>query len=213
MRTFPDLTSALLVADLQPDFMSGGALAVAGADELLRPIARLIEEHRFAIVIATQDWHPLSHISFASSHCGRVPFDTVELYGHQQVLWPDHCVQGSHGAQLCPSIPWERAGVILRKGADPNVDSYSAFRSNWDQSGNRPRTGLAGFLKDRGIERVIICGVARDFCVKWTAEDARDEGFAVTVLWDLTRPVDSSSDMPVYRGLRSKGIDVKRGPF
>jgi nicotinamidase/pyrazinamidase len=134
--------------------------------------------------------------------------DRIEVNGHEQVLWPNHCVQGSAGAELYPGIPWEHADVIIRKGADPKVDSYSAFRSNWNELGHRPPTGLAGYLKEHEVERVFICGLARDVCVKWTAEDASQEGFKVAVLWDLTRPVNSSSDEAVRRELSERNVEI-----
>lgn len=200
--------TALLVVDIQPDFLPGGALGIGGGDAILAPIRRLLETEPFDCVVATQDWHPKGHISFASSHPGRQPFETITLYGREQVLWPDHCVAGSPGAALHPSLPLEKIAAIIRKGTDPKVDSYSAFRNNWDERGNRPPTGLAGYLRERGITDLQICGLARDFCVLWSSEDAADAGFATTVLWDLTRPVDPTSDATVRATLERKGIGV-----
>jgi nicotinamidase/pyrazinamidase len=209
MRTeFDRQRAALVVVDVQPDFMPGGALPVHQGDQIIPAIATLLRGEWFALVAATQDWHPPGHISFASRHPGRKPMDRIEVSGHEQVLWPDHCVQGSAGAELHPGIPWEHADVIIRKGADPKVDSYSAFRSNWNELGNRPPTGLAGYLREHGAERVFICGLARDVCVKWSAEDARQEGFRVTVLWDLTRPVDPLSDEVVWRELSERDVEI-----
>jgi nicotinamidase/pyrazinamidase len=200
--------TALLVVDIQHDFLPGGALAVAGGDAILVPIRRLLETESFGCVIATQDWHAKGHISFASSHAGRKPFETITLYGREQVLWPDHCVAGSAGAALHPSLPLDQVDAIIRKGTDPKVDSYSAFRNNWDERGNRPPTGLAGYLRERGITDVQICGLARDFCVLWSSEDAAEAGFATTVLWDLTRPVDPASDAAVRAALEKKGVRI-----
>ncbi len=200
--------AVLILTDLQPDFMPGGALPVAGGDAILAPTRRLVEANPFGLVVATQDWHPPGHASFASSHPGRRPGDTIELHGHRQELWPDHCVQGSPGARIHEDAPLARAAAIVRKGADPSTDSYSAFRNNWGPGGDRPRTGLAGYLRERGIRSVVLCGLARDFCVKWSAEDAVDAGFDTTVLWDLTRPVDPSSDDRVRRELADRGIRV-----
>lgn len=178
---------ALIVVDLQPDFMPGGALAVAGGDEIAAPIGVLAK--KFTIVVATQDNHPPGHISFASSHAGKKPFDEITLYGKPQTLWPDHCVQGTPGAALHSALADERITMIQRKGIDPKVDSYSGIRENYDEHGKRPTTGLAGWLKDRGVKRVFVCGLARDFCVKWTSLDAVDAGFEVKLLDDLTRAV------------------------
>jgi nicotinamidase/pyrazinamidase len=200
--------SALLVVDMQPDFMPGGALGVEGGDTLLEPVRRLMLSGRFARIIATQDWHPPGHISFASSHPGREPLDVIELWGREQVLWPDHCVQQSPGAALHDALPWGAVSVIVRKGTDPEVDSYSGFRNNWDKHGHRPPTGLAGLLRELGVEVVVICGLARDYCVKWSGEDAVDAGFRTIVPWDLSRPVDRGSDERVRRDLIARGVEI-----
>lgn len=198
--------SALAVVDLQPDFMPGGALPVQGGDEVLGPIRDLLERDLFGLYVATQDWHPSGHVSFASSHAGRRPFEVIPLYGREQILWPDHCVQGTPGAQLHPGLSWNRVSAIVRKGADPEVDSYSGFRNNWDASGARPVTGLGGYLRERGIRELFICGLARDFCVKWSAEDAAAAGFRTTVIWDLTRPVHPDSASRVRSDLEAAGV-------
>ena len=203
--------AALLVVDVQLDFLPGGALAVAGGGGILAPLARLLESGRFPVVVATQDWHPPGHVSFASSHPGQAPFATVELYGRPQVLWPDHCVQGTPGAALHPSLPTTPLAALVRKGMDPAVDSYSAFRNNWDARGERPATGLAGYLRERGVDELWLVGLARDYCVLWSAEDAADAGFRVTVLWDLTRPVDATGDGRVRAALAARGIGVVAG--
>ena len=200
--------SALLVVDIQPDFLPGGALAVADGDVILEPLRQLLEARRFAHVVATQDWHPAGHVSFASSHPGRAPFDRIELYGREQVLWPDHCVQGTPGAALHPDMPWDSVDAVIRKGTDPRVDSYSTFRNNWDERGERPPTGLAGYLRERGVIEVFICGLARDYCVCWSAEDAVAAGFRTTVIWDLTRSVDPAGDRDVRRALDACGVRI-----
>ena len=200
--------SALVLVDIQYDFLPGGALAVADGDAILEPVRALLAQNRFGLVVATQDWHPRGHVSFASSHPGRAALETVELHGHPQTLWPDHCVQGTHGAELHPSIPWERVSAIIRKGADPDADSYSGFRNNWDAAGERPPTGLAGYLRERGVETVALCGLARDYCVKWSAEDAAAAGFRAVVLWELTRAVDPGSDARVRAALDAAGVTV-----
>jgi nicotinamidase/pyrazinamidase len=197
-----------LIVDIQHDFLPGGALGIAGGDAILAPIRRLLESESFGCVVATQDWHPKGHVSFASSHKGRNPFEAISLYGREQVLWPDHCVAGSPGAALHPSLPLDKIDAIIRKGTDAKVDSYSAFRNNWDEHGNRPPTGLAGYLRERGITDVEICGLARDYCVLWSSEDAADAGFTTTVLWDLTRPVDPASDAAVRATLERKGVRI-----
>jgi nicotinamidase/pyrazinamidase len=202
------IRTALIVVDLQPDFMPGGALPVAEGDTLVAPVRDLLMSGRFDVVVATQDWHPQGHASFASAHSGKHPFDTIDLYGHEQVLWPDHCVQGTPGAALHEGLPLEWVDAIVRKGNDPAVDSYSGLRNNWNALGQRPPTGLAGFLKERGVTHVLVCGLARDYCVKWTAEDAADAGFRVRFLWDLTRPVDLTSDKRVRSELQAKGVEI-----
>ena len=200
--------AVLLLVDIQPDFMPGGALAVAGGDEILTPVRDLMTDEHFGHYVATQDWHPPGHISFASSHPGKAPFEEIELYGHRQTLWPDHCIQGSSGAALHPDLPWERVAAVIRKGMDPSVDSYSGFRNNWDAAGERPQTGLAGYLRERGVCDVFVCGLARDVCVKFSAEDAAHAGFRTFVLWDLTRSVDSAADEAVRTALLAQGVSV-----
>ena len=201
-------SSALILVDIQPDFMPGGNLPVEDGRAIVQPIQTLLEDDPFDLYVATQDWHPADHVSFASNHPGRKPMDTIELYGHEQVLWPDHCVQGTPGAELHPELPWHQIAVIIRKGADPKSDSYSGFRNNWNPDGERPPTGLAGYLRERGVEALTLCGLARDICVKWTAEDAAREGFAVRYAWDLTRAVDPSKDNAVREDLVRAGVDV-----
>ena len=203
--------TALILVDIQYDFLPGGALAVEGGDLILEPVRRLVERDPCGLYVATQDWHPPGHVSFASSHPGRAPLETIEVHGHPQTLWPDHCVQGSRGAELHPAIPWARVSAVIRKGADAATDSYSGFRNNWNAAGERPPTGLAGYLRERGVERVFLCGLARDYCVKWSAEDAAAAGLRAVVLWDLTRPVDPASDARVRADLGRAGVGVVEG--
>jgi nicotinamidase/pyrazinamidase len=200
--------SALLLVDIQPDFMPGGPLAVGEGDAILGPIRRLMGSDAFGLCVATQDWHPPGHVSFASRHPGEKPMETIELYGHVQTLWPDHCVQGSPGAELHPDLDWKKVSAIIRKGTDPECDSYSGFRNNWNPQGERPSTGLAGYLREGGVDDVYVCGLARDVCAKWTAEDAADAGFRVSFLWDVTRPVQPQADEKVRGDLEDKGIQV-----
>jgi nicotinamidase/pyrazinamidase len=196
---------ALIVVDLQPDFMPGGALAVAEGDQVVAPIGRLARQ--FSTVVATQDWHPRSHVSFASTH-GRPPFTQLQLYGGVQMLWPDHCVAGSPGAALHRGLPDELVTLILRKGTRPEVDSYSGFRENVGPDGQRPATGLAAWLHERGVARLFMCGLARDYCVRATAVDGADAGFAVQLLDDLTRAVNPSSRPLVDAELAAKGVQL-----
>jgi nicotinamidase/pyrazinamidase len=178
---------ALLVVDLQNDFLPGGALAVPEGDAVVAPIAALAPA--FATVVATQDWHPPGHVSFASAHPGKKPLETLVLPHGPQELWPDHCVQGTRGAALHPGVPDAAITLLLRKGTRQAVDSYSAFRENVGPGGERPTTGLAAWLRARGVRRVFLCGLARDFCVRASAVDAAADGFEAILLDDLTRPV------------------------
>ena len=207
---FPDITAttALILVDVQPDFMPGGPLACHHGDTLVDGIDHLLRQRRFAHVVATQDWHPPGHISFASRHPGHHAFDSIDLYGEPQTLWPDHCIQGSTGAELHPGIDWRAVDAVIRKGAHAGVDSYSGFRENHGPDGRRPSTGLAGWLRERGVDQVVVCGLARDVCVLWTAQDARALGFGATVLWDLTRPVSPDSDDDTRRQLQADDIAV-----
>lgn len=207
MRIEP-ATDALVVVDLQHDFLPGGALAVADGDAVVAPIAALAPA--FPVVVATQDWHPPGHVSFASAHSGRRAFDTVALPQGAQELWPDHCVRGTRGAALHPGLPDAAVTLVLRKGTRVDVDSYSGFRENVGPDGGRPTTGLGAWLKARGVRRVFLCGLARDFCVRASAVDAAAEGFEAVVLDDLTRPV-----FPERRGetdavLARAGVRVAR---
>jgi len=200
--------AVLILVDLQPDFMPGGSLPVDGGHELVEPVGRLMREGPFQLQVATQDWHPPDHVSFASHHPDHAPMDVVRLHGRDQVLWPDHCVRGSEGAGLHPDLPWERVEAVIRKGTDPQVDSYSGFLNNWNADGHRPPTGLAGYLGERKVRRVFLCGLARDVCVRWTAEDASDAGFETYVLWDLTRSVDPAGDEALRTSLVDRGVRV-----
>lgn len=200
--------AVLLLVDIQPDFMPGGALAVETGNEILSPVRQLMESDRFELQVATQDWHPPDHISFASNHADRKPLENIHLHGHSQTLWPDHCVQGTAGAQLHPDLPWERVAAIVRKGADPQTDSYSGFRNNWNAAGQRPPTGLAGYLRERTVHEVYVCGLARDVCVRWTAEDGVAAGFNMYFLWDATRAIDPSGDENLRQTLMDLGVTV-----
>lgn len=195
---------ALLVVDLQRDFLPGGALGVAGGDEVVAPIAALAP--RFGTVVATQDWHPAGHVSFASSHPGAQPFTTLARAVAPQELWPDHCVRGSPGAALHPALPDEAVTLVLRKGTRREVDSYSAFRENVGPDGQRPTTGLGAWLRARGVTRVFLCGLARDFCVRFSAVDAAAEGFEAVVLDDLTRAVFPAQAAATDAAFQAAGV-------
>ena len=178
-------TDALLVIDAQNDFCEGGALAVQGGAGIMPLINRLAE--RFDTVIATQDWHTPDQISFASNHDGATPFTEIEVAYGPQMLWPDHCLQGSNGADFHPDVApaVQKALAVVRKGYNPAVDSYSGFFEN----DHRTATGLAGLLRDRGVTRVFLCGLAYDYCVRFTAEDAVREGFDVVAIEDACRAI------------------------
>jgi nicotinamidase/pyrazinamidase len=185
-------TDVLLVIDMQRDFLPGGALAVPDGDAILPGINAMAA--RFPHVILTQDWHPPSHISFASSHPGKRPFDTAEVSYGTQHLWPDHCVQGTLGAEIDSRVQIPQAELILRKGFRRNIDSYSAFL----EDDHKTPTGLAGYLRERGLTRLFLCGLAYDFCVGFSAIDGAALGFECHVLEDLSRAVDlpASYDRP-----------------
>ncbi len=199
---------ALLVVDLQNDFLPGGALAVPEGDAVVAPIAALAPA--FATVVATQDWHPPGHVSFASSHPGKRSFETISLPQGPQELWPDHCVRGTPGAALHPGLPDAPLTLVLRKGTRREVDSYSAFRENAGPDGGRPSTGLAAWLRARGIRRVLVCGLARDFCVRASAVDAAAEGFEVVVVDDLTRAVVPERRAEIDAVLARGGVAIAR---
>lgn len=208
MSAFDASHAALLLIDVQSDFMPGGALACHDGDGIIPGIRQLLARRVFRHVVATQDWHPPGHVSFSSGHPGRAPFEEIPLYGTPQTLWPDHCVQRSEGAQLHADIDWAPADLIVRKGSDPRVDSYSAFQENHGPDGTRPSTGLAGWLRELGVTDVYLAGLARDVCVLWSAQDAVQLGFAAHFLWDLTRPVTPATDGATRARLRSLDIAV-----
>ncbi len=176
--------SVLIVVDVQNDFCPGGALAVPHGDDVVPIVNRLAAKFRH--VVLTQDWHPSGHLSFASSHPGRKPFETITAAYGPQVLWPDHCVQTTRGAEFHKSLRIPHAGLIVRKGADRAIDSYSAFYEN----DRKTPTGLTGYLRERGLTRIFLAGLALDFCVRYSAEDARRGGFAVFVIEDACRGID-----------------------
>lgn len=197
------MTAALLVIDVQNDFCPGGALAVERGDEIVQPINALMAE--FDAVVLTQDWHPAGHSSFASTHEGKAPFDMVEMPYGPQVLWPDHCIQGSPGANFHTELEVDRAELIIRKGFRAAIDSYSAFFEN----DHTTPTGLEGYLRTRGIDRLTIVGLATDFCVNFSAVDAAKLGFAVTVRQDLCRGIDLDGSLQAaLDGMKEAGVTL-----
>lgn len=193
----------LVVVDVQNDFCPGGRLSVPRGDEVVAPINQLMT--LFSHVVLTQDWHPAGHLSFASAHPGRKPYETITAPYGPQILWPDHCVQATPGAALHPALDATGAQLILRKGADPHIDSYSAFLEN-DRA---TPTGLAGYLRERGRRRVFLAGLAFDFCVLWSAEDAQRLGFAAVVVEDACRALNvDGSEGAAHRRLQALEIPL-----
>lgn len=194
----------LLIVDPQNDFCPGGALAVPGGDEIFALINKFAG--RFEHIAITQDWHPAGHASFASSHPGKQPFETIELSYGTQVLWPDHCVQGTSGAALHHDLDVSRAQLIVRKGFHANIDSYSAFFEN----DRKTPTGLGGYLRERGIEKLFLCGLATDFCVNFSALDAVAEGFEVVVFEDACRAIDLDGSLAAAKtAMLEAGVEIR----
>jgi nicotinamidase/pyrazinamidase len=195
-------SDVLLVIDVQNDFCPGGALAVPRGNEVVALINHLAQ--RFVNVVLTQDWHPADHLSFASAHPGRKPFETTTAAYGPQVLWPDHCVQGTPGSDFHPSLAIPHAALVVRKGFRRTIDSYSAFYEN----DRKTPTGLVGYLRERDLTRIFLAGLAFDFCVRYSAEDAARAGFAVMVIEDACRGIDmeGSSVAATYRSFESLNI-------
>ncbi|GAB2951390.1 bifunctional nicotinamidase/pyrazinamidase [Hymenobacter coalescens] len=193
---------ALLLIDIQNDFVPGGALQVAHGDEIIPLVNRL--QPLFELVVATQDWHPAGHQSFASSHPGRAVFEDIQLNGQPQRLWPDHCVQGTAGAELHPALDQSRLARVFQKGANPAVDSYSGFMDN-DQ---RSPTGLADYLHAQGVTDVYLAGLAGDYCVHFSALDALAAGFNTFLIEDATRAIDAESFVQAKAELQRRGGHV-----
>ncbi len=197
----------LIIIDIQNDFIPGGSLEVPGGDKIIPVINRLQE--KFELVIATQDWHPENHMSFASNHQGKKPFDTIEWKGLDQILWPDHCVQNSPGAEFHPELDARKIEAIFRKGMDKNIDSYSGFYDN----GHEKNTGLAGYLRERNAGELFFCGLAADVCVNFSILDALKEGFSVTLIEDATSPIDKDEFEKIKKDLTGKGCRLINGDF
>lgn len=200
----PSARSALIAVDVQLDFCPGGALAVSGGDAVVAPINRLASS--FGTVVLTQDWHPVGHLSFAANHPGAEPFSTIQMPYGTQVLWPTHCVQGSPGAGFHPDLALDAADVVIRKGANPEIDSYSAFFEN----DRKTATGLSGYLADRGVEEVWLAGLATDFCVGFSALDAARLGFRVVLVEDACRAIDLDGSLARMMGeMRAAGVEIR----
>ena len=197
------MTRALIVIDVQNDFCPGGALAVPEGDSIVAGINDIMAG--FDAVVLTQDWHPAGHSSFASAHPGRAPFDLVEMDYGPQVLWPDHCIQGSEGAAFHPDLDTDRADLVIRKGFNPAIDSYSALYENDHET----PTGLDGYLRSRGITALTLVGLATDFCVHFSAVDAARAGFDVTLRADLCRGIDVDGSLDAaMTAMRTAGVRI-----
>lgn len=200
--------NALIIVDVQNDFLPGGALPVAGGDKVVPVINRLMS--RYDLVAATQDWHPPDHGSFAANHPGKNPGEMIELGGLPQILWPVHCVQKTRGAEFAPGLDVKPIARVFQKGTDVKIDSYSGFFDN----GHRKATGLGQFLKDKGVSEVFVCGLATDYCVKFTALDAAELGFRTHLILDASRGVElKPGDIDAaVAAMKAAGVDVMQSP-
>ncbi|MEX2604742.1 MAG: bifunctional nicotinamidase/pyrazinamidase [Gracilimonas sp.] len=195
---------ALVIVDVQNDFCPGGALEVPGGDEIIKPINNLLPE--FDCVVQTQDWHPAQHLSFASNHEDKDPFEEIEMEYGTQVLWPDHCVQGTKGAEFHPDLKTNPTQVIVRKGFREHIDSYSAFFENDHET----VTGLHGYLQERNVDELVITGLATDFCVKWTGLDAAKLGYKVTLIKNAVRGIDINGSVDAaMKEMKEAGVSFK----
>lgn len=192
----------LIIVDIQNDFLEGGSLAVPNGNDVI-PVLNEIQKD-FDLIVATQDWHPQNHKSFAAEHPGKNEFEVIDLNGLQQVLWPVHCVQGSFGAEFHQDLEKNNIEAIFRKGMDQEIDSYSGFYDN----GKRKNTGLFGYLKDRNVSEVFIAGLAADFCVYFTANDALDLGFKTTIIEEASKPIDDENWNKLKDKFREKGGNI-----
>lgn len=192
----------LILIDVQNDFMPGGALSVPYGNEIVPVINEILP--KFELVVASQDWHPASHKSFASNHKGKNVFETIDLNGLDQKLWPDHCVQNTSGAELHPKLDAGVIEAIFRKGMDPEIDSYSGFYDN----GHKKSTGLAGYLREKGAKDLYFCGLAADICVYYSILDALEDGFQATLIEDASRPLDTEGFEALKAIIREKGADI-----
>ena len=193
------MMKALIIVDIQNDFVAGGSLEVPFGEQIIPLVNKLSTQ--FDLVVATQDWHPPEHKSFASNHDEKKPFEKIILGGLDQVLWPDHCVQGSSGAAFHHELDMNRVEAIFRKGMDPDIDSYSGFYDN----GHKKSTGLEGYLKSRGVGEVFVCGLAGDYCVSFTAMDALKAGFQTYLIEDATRSINKNDFERAKQDIRNSG--------
>jgi len=193
---------ALVIVDVQNDFMPGGSLEVPQGDMIV-PLINKLQKY-FDLVVATQDWHPQNHKSFASNHSNKKPFEEIDLQGMKQTLWPDHCVQGSIGAEFHPDLETNKIAAIFRKGMDPEIDSYSGFYDN----GHQKSTGLSGYLKDKGITELHFCGLAADICVYHTIKDSLKEGFSATLIEDASRSLNNDAFTSIKSELTNMGVRI-----
>jgi nicotinamidase/pyrazinamidase len=196
------LMEALVIIDVQNDFMPGGRLEVSQGNVIL-PIINRLQKH-FDLVVATQDWHPQNHKSFASNHTNKKPFEKIILNGLEQILWPDHCVQDSEGAEFDPELDTDKIAAVFRKGMDPETDSYSGFYDN----GHRIRTGLSGYLRDKGVTEIYFCGLAADICVYYTIKDSLHEGFSAILVEDASRPLNDTEFIKIKKELLNSGVQI-----
>ena len=193
---------ALLLVDVQNDFMPGGSLEVPHGD-LIVPLINRLQKY-FDLVVATQDWHPQNHKSFASNYANKNPFEEIDLNGMTQTLWPDHCLQGSKGADFHPDLKINKIATIFRKGMDPEIDSYSGFYDN----GHQVSTGLSGYLKEKEVTELHFCGLAADICVYYTIKDSLKEGFSATLIEDASRPLSIDAFANIKNELRKMGVRI-----
>ncbi|MGC9152003.1 MAG: bifunctional nicotinamidase/pyrazinamidase [Microbacter sp.] len=193
---------ALIIIDMQNDFMPGGALAVPEADQMI-PVINTLQTH-FELVVATQDWHPRGHVSFASSHAGKKPFEKMMLNGIEETLWPDHCIQGTRGADFSDQLNTQKIAAVFRKGMNPKVDSYSGFYDNH----HLIATGLSGYLREKKIRTLYFCGVAADVCVYFSVMDALAEGFQCVFVQDASQPLYRDQYAHLLNELSSKGVSI-----
>jgi nicotinamidase/pyrazinamidase len=193
---------ALILVDVQNDFLPAGALAVPHGDEVIEVANRA--QDNFELIVATQDWHPKNHASFAANHPGKKPFDVIELDGLRQVLWPVHCVQKTPGAELASKLSTKRISRVFQKGTDPHIDSYSGFFDN----GHRKSTGMGDYLRERGVRQIYLLGLATDYCVKFTALDARQLGFETFLLEDGCRGIDAKTTADAIEQMRNAGVKI-----
>ena len=197
------MKDALIIIDIQNDFTAGGSLAVPEGNEIIPIVNQL--QNQFDLVVATQDWHPKNHGSFASNHPGKKAFETIDLNGLEQILWPDHCVQESPGAHFHPDLQTEKIQTIFRKGMDPAIDSYSGFYDN----GHRKSTGLSGYLKGLEVKHLYFCGLAADYCVYYSLKDAIKEGFRCTLFSDATKAISVENFSVIKKELIQMGVELR----